>query len=620
MKKNILIILSLVLISSTACQDDLEELFDDPNTYFDDQDLVPRMWAQMQNDFANFKDQNFSWWQNSINGHGFPRRVHLNFIPNTSESFYANYDDPTASWPTGGWNVLWDHNWRYFQELPVMEDLIDEMSEEDKKDHLVYSYMGRIFRSYSAMKSVDVFNSIPYFDALKGVDGEFFPKYDDPWLVYQDIMASFKQYADDIKAAESAMSDKGKALFAQYDILFKGDVDKWVQFANAMRLRAAIRVSDVHPTEAGAVIASVLSDGNLPTGDILGPRAENWISQANAGTYKGNIANNTRNAMFFPPELMYWLDEDQDHVYTAGTDDPRLPILATPNREGLYIPVSFSYEVDNAIDIAVSAMNVTDHGVDNSYHVGARNERFNQADQHFNLDAWAHWNAFSIHNVVEPVRVFTRAEIELLLAEAAMKGIANTGSTAREHIEKAVESSINYWYSVNEWGRTTNTSNIGTLDIDDYNGKGVNFYQMTFPTKPSDTEIQAWASKVGQDFADAADAEAKMEILMRQKYIDINVNETLEIFAELRRTRHPTLGRFRDFGDVPREGTMVERLPYDENDGIFNSEQFRTVSSESNFTSPIFWVPENKRGVSPYVENDLYYFSEYPGIPESFKN
>ncbi|MEQ6120711.1 SusD/RagB family nutrient-binding outer membrane lipoprotein [Reichenbachiella sp. MALMAid0571] len=621
MKKYLLILLTLLLLSSTACQDNLQELFDNPNTYFDDQDIVPRMWTQMMGDMADFKNQGFSWYQNSVNGHGIPNRIHLNSTIRTSSTLYGNYDDPTASWPTTGFQRLYDYNYQYFQELPLMEGLIADMDEEEKKDYLVYSHMARIFRLYSAMKSVDFYNSIPYFDGLKGSEGVYFPQYDDPWEVYQDIMAKFKEHADGIKSADAGLSTKGRALFEQYDVFFKGDVTKWVQFATAVRLRAAVRVSDVHPTEAGAVIADILSGGNLPAGDIEGPRDESWINQASAGTYKANMANNSRNALWFPPELMYWLDEDRDHVYTEGLDDPRLPVLAIPNREGLYMPVSYSYEVSTAIDLKVSEWNIADHGTDASIHVGANNERHNQADKHFDLDGWSHWNPFSTTNLIEPVRVFTRAEIELLLAEAALKGLANTGSTARQHIENAVVSSINYWYSMNNWGKTTNTSNIATLDVDNYNGKGVNFYNMCFPGKPSDAVIQTWATKIGQDFENAVDTEAKMEILMRQKYIDINVIEALELSAEIRRTRHPILGKFRDVGNVLREDNgIVERIPYDADDGIFNTEQFKAVADESNFTSPIFWVPESKRGTNPYVENDIYYFVEYPGIPETFKD
>ena len=36
-------------------------------------------------------------------------------------------------------------------------------------------------------------------------------------------------------------------LFADNDKCFKGDVDKWRRFANTLRLRLALRVSNVNP-------------------------------------------------------------------------------------------------------------------------------------------------------------------------------------------------------------------------------------------------------------------------------------------------------------------------------------------------------------------------------------
>jgi hypothetical protein len=249
------------------------------------------------------------------------------------------------------------------------------------------------------------------------------------------------------------------------------------------------------------------------------------------------------------------------------------------------------------------------------------NDRYNRSDLHYQYDAWAHWNGHSIHNLAEPIRIFTHAEVQLLLAEAALKNLANTGSTARQHIENAVSSSINYWYRINDFGKQTSTGEASVPTEDNANGKGVNFYTMTFPTKPANTVIANWASKVGQDFENAADTEAKMEILMQQKYIDINIHEALELFAELRRTRHPTLGKFRDQGGVLREDNgMVERVVYPADAADYNAESFSRVIDQNNYTTPIFWVPESKHNVSPYVENDLYYYPEYPGIPETFKD
>ncbi len=621
MKKHILLIIVLSLFSTIGCQEDLEELFNNPNVYSPSgEEIVPGMFAYMIQRTASFKDQNFSWYRNiNAPGLGFPMRTHLASNPHNSTVRFNNYDDHLTSFPTLGLGRLYDYGFQNFKELPLMEKRIAEMSEEEQQDMKVYAYMTRIFWLNCVLKSVDVHNAIPYSEALKGSEGLFFPKFDDPWEIYQDAMAKFKEYGDGIQSAVANLSEKGKILFNQYDIMFKGDPDKWAQLANAWRLRAAIRVSDVYPNEAGAIITEILADGNLPTEDLETPQGEDWISRSNGGPgYKGNISRWIYH-MWASPEVLYWLDDDRDHVYTEGIDDPRLPALIIPNREGLYIPISYKFDVALAMTDSVQAWNNADFGYNNFWY--SSNDRYNSANRHFDHDAWAHWNPFSFHSLVEPVRIFTVAEVQLLLAEAALKNLANTGSTARQHIENAVESSINYWYRINDWGEQTSPALASIPNVDDYNGKGVNFYKMSFPDKPSDAVIQAWAAKVGQDFEDAADTEAKMEVLMQQKYIDININEVLELFAELRRTRHPTLGKFREQGDLLIEDNgMVERLIYPNAPADFNTEQLSQVQDQNNYSTPIFWVPDSKHGVSPYVENDLYYYPEYPGIPETFKD
>ncbi len=619
MKKHILIILIILLVGSFGCEDEIDKLFENPNVYAPKEELVPRMFAQMMNDASSFKDQNISYYRN-INspGLGFPIRTHLVSPPHVSSTRFENYDDHIASFPEAfAMGRLYKFGVDNYQELPFMENLIAEMNEEDRTDNIIYSYMIKLFYLNSVLKSVDVYNSIPYSEALQASEGNYFPKFDDGWEIYQDAMAKFKEYGDGIVSAAAKLSPKGQNVFKQYDIMFKGDANQWAKMSTAWRLRAAIRVSDVYPTEAGAVITEILNSGNLPTDDIVSP-VEDWISTANGGPgYKGNFSRWLYHT-WVTPEILYWLDADQDHVYTEGQDDPRLPTLVIPNREGLYIPISYDQEIATIMSNTVQEWNNTEFGYNNFWY--SSNDRYGSSDKHFSYDTWAHWNPYSIHSLAEPIRIFTVAEVQLLLAEAALKNLANTGSTAREHIENAVGSSINYWYGINNWGQTTSPAEGSVPTDPNFNGKGVNFYEMSFPAKPSEVVIQNWAAKIGQDFEDAVDIEAKMEILMQQKYIDINIHEVLELFAELRRTRHPTLGKFRDQGGVIREDNgMVERVIYPADAADYNAESFAKVLDQNNYSTPIFWVPDSKRNVSPYVENDLYYYPEYPGIPETFK-
>lgn len=621
MKKYILIVFAFLLIGSTGCDDNINDLFANPNIYGPSEQLVPRMFAQMMNDASNFKDMNISYYRN-INspGLGFPIRTHLMSPPHLSTSRFTNYDDHVASFPEAfAMGRLYKFGLDNFLELPFMDGILADMEDADKNDNQIYSYMIKLFYLNSVLKSVDVYNSIPYSEALQASEGNYFPKFDSGWEIYQDAMAKFKEYGDGIKSEYSKLSTKGKTVFDQYDILFKGDPNKWTQLAYSWRLRAAIRVSDVYPSEAGAVISDIVSSGNLITEDLESPQNESWISRQNGGPgYKGNLSRWIYNS-WMSPEILSWLDADGDQMYTVGSDDPRLPTLVIPNREGRYTPISYDQEIALSMSNTVKTWNKADWNYNNFWY--SKNDRYKDAHQHYKYDTWAHWNGHTLHNNIEPIRVFTVGEIQLLLAEAAMKGVGSTGSSARQHMENAVTSSINYWYRMNDWARQTSSGTGNVPNDPNGYGKGVNFFELTFPTKPSTGIIQDWAAKIGQDFDNAGNNEDKMEILMQQKYIHINVHEVLELFAELRRTRHPTLGKYRGPGQTLLENNgMVERVIYPADAADFNSEKFQEVVDQNNYTTPIFWVPDDKKGVSPYVENDKYYYPEYPGIPETFKN
>ncbi|MEM9143593.1 MAG: SusD/RagB family nutrient-binding outer membrane lipoprotein [Bacteroidota bacterium] len=617
MKKNRYILLVILLAKLTACEDRLEELFPDPGVYSPTENVVPGLFAQMMGDAAEMRTP-FSWFRQVNTYNGIPVRAHIASAAHRLDERYSDYDNHAVSITEIGIQNTYTFASGVFLELATMEEILDGMNETDRMDNILYLYMIRIMRLNRYSKAVDMYNSIPYFDAGKASEGVFFPAFDDPWEIYQDIMVEYKELADAIAAINvSTLSTRAQQLLPTYDILFKGDTQKWVQLANVWRLRAAIRVSDVYPTEAGAIISEIVADGNLPTTDLIGPSDEGWITIVNGGTYKGNFSRWNYNTQM-SPEILYWLDADQDHIYTEGVDDPRLPALALPNREGLYIPMTYDSRIGGAVEDAVTALNQAEFGYNFFQWTG--NDRYNDPATHMDRDAITHWNNYSIINIAEPYRLFTRTEVELILAEAVMKGLVNTGASARDHIENAVRSSINFWYTQNEIGESTNAAtSFDVLQVDDYNGKGVNFYNMIFPERPNTTVIEDWASKIGQDFDDALDNEAKLEIIMQQKYIDLNVAESLELFSELRRTRHPTLGKFIHTDGTSREDNrMVERFPYNSQAEAFNSDQLDAVQDQNNTSTPIFWVPESKHNVFPYVDNDLYYFNRYPGIPETF--
>ena len=67
----------------------------------------------------------------------------------------------------------------------------------------------------------------------------------------------------------------GKSIFGDYDLIYKGDLDKWKKFANTLRLRLAVRISKVEPARAKTEGEKAAASGTLTTSpgdDALIPR------------------------------------------------------------------------------------------------------------------------------------------------------------------------------------------------------------------------------------------------------------------------------------------------------------------------------------------------------------
>lgn len=103
-------------------------------------------------------------------------------------------------------------------------------------------------------KVTDYCGPIPYFYA--GTPGNSVPN--DP----QD-----KIYDDFFKRLDSSVTVlKGKTdetLFGSYDLIYGGDVNKWIKFANTLRLRLAVRISKVDPVRAKAEAEAAYAGGVL---------------------------------------------------------------------------------------------------------------------------------------------------------------------------------------------------------------------------------------------------------------------------------------------------------------------------------------------------------------------
>ena len=111
----------------------------------------------------------------------------------------------------------------------------------------------RIFRVYVGSLLTDYYGDVPFTEAGLGyISGVTQPKYD-----RQDSLYTF--FFKELKEAAAQFDSKASAIMS--DPMFNGDITKWRLFANSLRLRYAMRISDVAPELAKAEFADALNAG-----------------------------------------------------------------------------------------------------------------------------------------------------------------------------------------------------------------------------------------------------------------------------------------------------------------------------------------------------------------------
>lgn len=197
---------------------------------------------------------------------------------------------------------------------------------------------------------------------------------------------------------------------------------------------------------------------------------------------------------------------------------------------------------------------------------------------------WTPYNPITYILNETPLHIFTLAEVDLLLAEVSLKNFASTGKSTEQHVSDAVWHSTDFWYAINQ---APNYVDVFT-DV---------AAAILTPDKPSASIIDNYAATIRNQVEMAAGTEDKLEIIMQQKYIHLNIMDPFELFAELRRTRHPKLEPITSTGTdrtLVNQTMMLERFKLPDSEKTSNFEQYAKVAEYDKYDQPIFWVPANK--------------------------
>lgn len=149
-----------------------------------------------------------------------------------------------------------DAHWSGFYAGPIM-DFGRIINQADSTHRPNLAAVATIMQQWTFQIVTDTWGDVPYSEALQGV-ANVHPKYDAQKDVYYGMMAKL--------AAASSSITPSAGLFGSADDadeIYGGDMAEWRKFANSLRLRMAMRISNVDPTKAAAEAAAAVAAGTF---------------------------------------------------------------------------------------------------------------------------------------------------------------------------------------------------------------------------------------------------------------------------------------------------------------------------------------------------------------------
>lgn len=223
-------------------------------------------------------------YRNQVSG-----AVHI--VPGTWTGFYGH----STSFTGGGAEKVYDFTNADFNAFDGLFDNIADYQyvrvNADKDGVGFLKDPANIMQCYVYQELVDMYGNIPYADALKGISN-ITPTYTDQKVIYEDLVKRLDTAMTNIAAATWPTD----AVITSQDVYFQANKDKWIRFANTLKLRILMRQSFMPGRDAYITtnINNTLSRGYLQENVLVSPGYQNIAGKLNPfyANYGYNELNN----------------------------------------------------------------------------------------------------------------------------------------------------------------------------------------------------------------------------------------------------------------------------------------------------------------------------------------
>lgn len=436
----------------------------------------------------------------------------------------------SASDFSGRWSTTYDN-------LEDYQTILDKSA--SNATYSYYEAVARIMKALGFQLLVDAYNDVPYTDALKGGDN-LTPTYTDAKVIYKDLADQLDKAIATIKKGQTTA---GVVPLSTNDVMFGGDMTKWIQFANTLKLRiilhsnGKVTFTNTNFDAAGFLTEdAMINPGYTRDNAKQNPKWNTW-----GFGYTGSDANKA------------WMPNIFVYSFYSGAK------LSDAGR-GAAIYYKFPSTGTNRLGVESNSIQSSPSG---SFWYPSNNRSGASAG-----------NATGVlKGPNAPMPVITAAESYFLQAEALVRGILTTGD-ANALFNSGIVASFRYLYMLPD----------GTTSGD--------------PDGDAATYITDNSASYLVNFSLATTTAQKIEAIITQKYIALNMVNSDEAWNEYRRTHYPaiisTAGAtgIQTFASSVSESTAPDKLPtrilYPSSEGSYNTAN--VPKGISPYTSKIFWA------------------------------
>ncbi|SDM54761.1 SusD/RagB family nutrient-binding outer membrane lipoprotein [Kriegella aquimaris] len=524
-KKNIIaLLLPMVVLFVTSCSESLEEINVSPNSLPDTEIDIKFVLTGILAQSATMTSE-----------------VNIGAAEITATTQYlqrdfTSYDRFNFNWQASSYAA-------YYEPLKDSQYIYDR-AEAEKTGNIKNYYQGvaLIMKSYWYGFLTSAFGDLPYTNALQAENGgdDFFkPVYDDQLSIFKGILSDLEQ-ANTLLKGTGVIQEVGDA-----DLIYNGDALKWRKFANSLRLRYYMRLSekggiDINPAQE---IATII--GNSAEYPILVDNGDN-ASIAFVGTnsdnswYGGPLRSSNRSEFYRrkpsativddltalgDPRLTTWVRPVDVQIFEGATneivqEDGVLKRYTTEDIDARNNDANKENDVNTSLFVGLPVA-LTDP---NQFHKFADDLNVNEVvaslDESIYLAAASNPHASYLTemyaenaNPMVKAVLMNAAEVSFILAEASVRGWV--ASNALDHYSNGIQLSLAQ-YGISDGD--------ASAVYDKENNTLIPFNQGVY------------MAQVQQIFNDAAN---KMEPIIHQKWISQWL--TPESWFDWRRTGLPNL-------------------------------------------------------------------------------